>query len=222
MKDDAVIKDLVIQITDFPIKTYSAFRLWTQNAKALFPDWEPEVENEGVLIEDMIGHIQKSLTALFDKKNDVKRNNIFGWSEGFILGYIQGSLSVTWTIRYAPKPKAYYQALWLKALRQYFQVHQRAAIDVHRLYTHMNLSDMLINEAPYEEDGNFTDFYNLMADQNFLSESKHLTQLLNQLELEYLTKFVKNRPDIKLDGFSKIFPYEDFTSLLDKIDTQKE
>ena len=82
----------------------------------------------------------------------------------------------------------------------------------------MNLSDMLINEAPYEEDGNFTDFYNLMADQNFLSESKHLTQLLNQLELEYLTKFVKNRPDIKFDGFSKIFPYEDFTSLLDKID----
>lgn len=215
-----IIQEHINKIADFSTKTFSAFRLWSRNASAYFPNWEPEVENEALLIEDMVEHIQKSVLALFKKENDLKRKNIPGWSEGFILGHVQGGLSVTWTIRYTPKPEEYYQALWLKAIRQYFQVHLKAATDVHRLYTHMNLSDMLIHKVPSSEDDTYIDFYNLMADQNFQSEHKDLTQLLSQLEMQYLTKFVKNRPDIRLDGFSKIFTYQDFTALLDELDAQ--
>lgn len=47
MKENAVIiQEHINKIADFSAKTFSVFRLWSRNAKAFFPDWEPEVENE--------------------------------------------------------------------------------------------------------------------------------------------------------------------------------
>ena len=198
----AEMKARITQVERFREKTFEIFRLWTKWAKINHPDWQPEVEHEQDIIDDMISNFEKAIDSLFRKEKKYSED----YSNGFIGGYAFGSLTVEWSVRYLPKSPIYKEAVWLKSLRQYFEVHTEAAMHVNRLYTHIERSDMLFKK---NKDDDYDDYYTFVADENFDHQRKDLIDLLHKLEFEYLTKFVEDQEHIEPCGMHDIITDED-------------
>lgn len=207
----SAMKSRIPQVERFREKTFEVFRSWTKQARAVYPEWEPEVRDEQELLEEMTACFEDAVDSLWKEKHEAKRN-IPGWCSGYIAGHVQGALSVAWSVRYLPKSEAYIDALWIKSLRMFFELDEANAVKVNRFFTYLEMSNKLFGA---EEEEDFSDYYQLMADERFEAQRKGFNRLLNRLELEYFSNFVNAQHKVEPAGFFGIFEEEDFDFIIE-------
>ncbi len=213
------MKDRIVQIERFSEKALTLFRLWTKEAQLAFPNDSVEIINEQSLIQSIISHFESAIDSLLREEYEEDRK-IKGWSIGFIGGHIEGALSVDWSVKYLPKPDEYLQTIWLKSLRQYFEVYTEAAHHVNRIYTSYLVSNELLEddkeeEIEIEEIKTYNSYYKTIADMNFDSQYKELISFLKALEIKHIKKFVGTQKKIKINNFFEVFNVADIQFIME-------
>jgi hypothetical protein len=170
---------------------FQSFRIWTSEAKKVFPNYQYEVLDEQELIDDLNLAVRKSLKVLFE--NDYEKNKrIMGWKTGFFIAALAQQLNVYWLKRYIyVRNDVFKRLVWFKSMLMYMEGDEISQISVNRLSK--NLMD---SSFPFEVwkpfDLEATTPLHLLADlsfkENWIDQRNWLQGILEKEFHEFLAK----------------------------------
>lgn len=207
-------------IPGFQSMCFQLFRQWSANVRLEMPDWEPDLSDEQAIIRDVRNAFHAAIPTYFDDPKEMELVNLYPKDEIVMLayaitGFVQGSLSTKWSLRYLPKPPSYYQMLWMKSIHQYFAGSPEAAQHVNGLYTGYKEMGFLINPkeeyAMSEEDAAY---YKSVAELQF---ERHYPEVLLQLwslMMDHFLKFKNDAKEIDLGSTMQTFTEKNMVFLL--------
>jgi hypothetical protein len=113
---------------------FQLFSIWTKNAVCYYPDVDFTIADETELINDLERAVLDGIKSLRDEEKEIDRG-VPGYDYGFLIGFIQGSLSFGWTHEYILKNSdSYRNSMACKAILEYLKFDTKIGARMSRLY----------------------------------------------------------------------------------------
>ena len=127
--------DLSALKADLPQLAFDLFRKWTKKCLEKHPSLDLTIIDEQILVKDVQQQMQESLIALFDNDTFYRDNMSKNYATGFVIGYVQGSLSSHWYMEYVIKTNDIFKTtMALQSLSTYLQTEDVMRLQVDRIY----------------------------------------------------------------------------------------
>lgn len=214
--DIQTIEQRMNALPDFNSRCFELFRQWTAKVKEEMPDWEPEVEDEQEIVKALKQAFFEAIHTSFEDPEylELMEDLYFHFVVCFITGYVQGTLTVRWSLRYLPPNKEYRYMLWMKSILQYFSTFPDAAQEVNGLfmaYTESGFGLKKREEKLTQED--FA-YYRAIGDLQFEQNHLEMLSLLYLNMLDHTLKFKDNTKEVDVIGVMDLFDAPNVTFLL--------
>ncbi len=199
------------------------FNEWKLSLDDVYKNFVFEI-NEKSLIDDMVRSFSKALSSLFrEEKQDNRRR--YGFSVGFIQGYVSSNLSVHWSSKYVlPRTEGYKELMLLKTISSYLKVDLLTMHRLEKLYQYYLDNTIITKSIDYQ---NTTDL-NVIDLQKFKQKSKQKkdyqqpTASFQKFTDDYFYELLTKRCNIILDELKfktypeldKFFTYEEINNLV--------
>ncbi len=166
---------------DVRSKGVSLFREWQHSAMRFIPEAALEPRNVSQAPRALQRAIMQGLKSISETQPQLRDN--MEWCVGFLQGFIGSTLSVHWTLCFAPKSEAYRHALWLKATIILMENEPEFIQKVNRLYTYLQDANFPISDADYdlseEEAVGHRALADLTTEDNWETHKPYLEDLLH-------------------------------------------
>jgi hypothetical protein len=115
------------------------FAQWLKNAKfvhGIEPQLLDRIKDDEVR-DVFIDHLASAIKSFIEEKSD-KMTATKGWSYGYICGYIQGRIDVSWYNKYVLELSSEYENLLkLKSIIEYLKYDGNVMDRIHHIYDHL-------------------------------------------------------------------------------------
>lgn len=159
-----------------------------------------------------IEHLEKAINALVENKSDEKVQ-IKGWSYGYLCGYLEGCINVTWTNKYIIEPsKEYEDMIKIKSIIEYINWNESSSKHMLSIYNY------LINKRikPLELKGNIPDNVvtissHTKSDKN--KENEFKISIIDLLSDELKSRILSSLEEKQCDCCPSLDEYLDYSDV---------
>ena len=204
----------------FKIKKVSSqiFDVWKNVMKERYPHFLFKAE-KSILEQDLLISFSEALKSLIEDKEENEDQNLPGWEEGYIYGFVSSNVAGHWVHEYIyTEDKEYKELMYIKALIIYLQFDKIITYRIERL--HKYLIEGKIEPSPQAESHSkivdlkefknklkktpTKDFYNLFFD--------YLEAILIE---KHLLAFDKTSRQNYLPNLKDFFSFDEIKNIID-------
>lgn len=139
---------------------FNLFRDWTKNAKEFYPDMDFTIIDETKLVEDLERTILLGISEL-QKEEKLEKRKQPEFDYGFLTGFVQGTLEISWMYEYINKnTESYRNFMACKSILEYLRFDIDTGNRINKLYkglikedTNLSVIDINIDEKHIEKYG---------------------------------------------------------------------
>lgn len=211
-------KELVITsplIFNIKKNVQAIFNIWISNARKDWPNIDIPRKDKKELFDDLVNAFSDAICSL-EKENHKNKENIPGWSVGFIEGYVRSSINTHWfNDLIFKKTENYRKLLVLKSIILYMDFDMITTERIYKLFTYMFKESLNIEEKVENNENNIIQLIDYGLANNVELKAfwhfakKYLEKELLDNYLFYLNENQKNHcPEL-----SDFFSYDDIKGL---------
>jgi hypothetical protein len=190
---------------------FQLFRQWTKNASVHFPEYNFEIIDETLLVDDLEKCFNDAIDCLTDEKDITTRKQL-GYDYGFILGYVQSSLNVQWHHQYIEKQSQDYKKyVVFKSMEQFFKLDTITVERLTKLYYHVLYDEINLMNIPEEVIHLSVNAPEVEA----INESKEnpILQMINNQISNYLNEYLQAEKINLMPKLENYFTYSEIKTM---------
>jgi hypothetical protein len=193
--DTSIFDDL------FPNLAFDLFRRWSKNCQEKHPTLDLTIIDERLLIEDVKTQITESLFRLFNDEDYYQKNFSINYATNFILGHIEGLLSIHWYMEYVTKNKDDFKTLMvLKSLNLFLELEDVFCIRAEHIYQEVLKSKLNLANPTFDIEKLELRLKDGKSVETGISGNNAIQTVLENLTNEYIQKLTKiQAEDFKLN-----------------------
>ncbi|MDR3245473.1 MAG: hypothetical protein LBT50_03470 [Prevotellaceae bacterium] len=124
---------------------FSMFRDWTKEVSKKYPTMDLTISDETELVNDTKKTIHDALNSLASPEY-IEERKCQGWSIGFVIGFIRGTLSTYWFYQYIQQQTDTYRYfIAVKSILEYMRIDTNLSWKLDALYKPLLISDINLN-----------------------------------------------------------------------------
>ena len=208
--------DLKVIESKLPKIAFDLFRDWTQRAKVDYPAYDFTIKDERHLVKDLKLSVSSAIRNLYWNNTFKSGDYPIGWDIGFVLGFIQGKLNVSWTHEYIVKQSNDYKSLTaLKAIQLYLKGNEVAMMQIDDFYHELLESDLNLMEPNFDIIKRSLDFNEQFKFKKSNKKGRTLT-MLNNLLLTNTIRITNEEHRLYLEDLDHHISTEEIRALIDQ------
>ena len=184
--------------SDLPKLAFDLFRKWTKACHEKYPHIDLTIIDEQVLVKDIEQIVRESVIELFDDDDFYFRNMSKSYALNFVLGYIEGRISVHWYMEYVIKTRDEYKTtMALRSLNIFLQLEDVMRIKVEHIYQKI-MKDKVNLSNP---DLAITNI-NLTSEKGDIIETNESSNVIQTVLTNLINKHIHEISTIKTENFN--------------------